>query len=218
MHSWQPGYEYKFRPTYYFSLEKAPQVITYLFLSLGEQSQKTSYDLAPRVCAAVDPSFPSHFYETPSRGCRNFCQVNEAKRSRADPLIWRWDVVGCPRGAGVRLKARIWGMHLKCLCISLHSLLPACSTDLQARPKSSQANEVNNDWRLAKRCWLPIGCLSPAGHTQLQPISIICIHIAATPKAFKAALGHYGVFNMIKFCNKTKGKWNQSCSFKGGTV
>lgn len=99
----------------------------------------------------------------------------------------------------------------------LHSVLSACSIDQQARPKSTQANELNNDWRLAKRCWLPSGYLSPCRSNSTRA-HIICIHIT-TLRPFLSIMGHFSVSNPLRFFNKRKKKqikdewWNGKSSY-----
>lgn len=95
-------------------------------------------------------------------GCSKFVgQVNEAKQSQANPCDKDM------RLGFLSLWAKGWDWSLgfenafRMLMHCLHFSLPAFGANLQARPKSTYTNEVNDDWRWAKCCCLPIDRLSP---------------------------------------------------------
>lgn len=126
------------------------------------------------------------------------------KAEQSDQVIWRWDVAGCRHGEGMRLKACLGEMNSKSRCTLF---LAACSADLQARPNSTHANELNNEWRLAKHCWLPSGCLSPCRSNSTRA-HVIYTHIA-TPKPFISIIGYFSVSDLLRFWIKEKKHtWN----------
>lgn len=179
-----------------------PEVLN-LFLSLRTILESVSW-FGRRSISRTWPflSIPQ-FYETPSWDAAIWAGI-WGKAVQSEQLTWRWDVDACPQGAGVRLKAL--GMNLTCWCIfSPIFSVPAALICKQDLNQPTQMN-LNNDWRLSKRCWLPAACFSPCRSFATRS-HIIYIHTAAL-KSFFSIMGNHSIWKQLSLVELEENKFN----------